>query len=1082
MALKLPKVKNYNKLLLNDLENKDVKIPQAENYEEDLIDQIYESKTKRITIQGPNSKALFSNSNVHDKDFTKDQGELVLLGLLLTHPSKLALAVQNNDTFKRDDEVTTVKAFIAKESPDYVSDTESINDNQEPLAHLPKLSEAELTRTSKGMSKVPDLSKISIVYDKTIQISENGFLSKPNKKKTLPKSSSFHEMKLMKKAEPTTKELMLEMFGGVGEDHKRSWVRRLCYDNKIHFLGLQETMSSLDSRLIVQAMWGHLLFDFWVKKPDGKSGGIMAIWDPSKFAMSNSTTGDGFLAVLDSANSNSVIMGDFNEVRYATERMGSHFCRRSASFFNDFISSSGLLDIPMGGMRFTRMNTLGSKLSKIDRILVSNHFLDKWLNSHILALIKEFSYHSSLLLLNSVNDFGPIPFKFYNSWLLHEDFVNVITNRWSSPTDSHLNLSAAIFKAKLKKLKLAIKLWRTTVVATETTAAMELREKKMEIDVRAEHSLLSAADMFTRSDIVKSLTAMEHKNLKDQRQKAKVLLGTDIVNYVNDFHGLPHIPRGCNSSFITLVPKVDDPITIGDFRPISLIGCQHKIIAKVLANRLATVIPSVIGEVQMAFLKGHQITDGPLLVKEIVSWAWKRKKKLLIFKVDFEKAFDSLSWSFLDSIMDQMGFGAKWKTWIQVCLNSAYTSILINESPTKEFKIEKGLRKWWRFLNEENAFWRKIIISIHGDQGGLSTGSFLPYKMGPWYQIVKLKNDLLSYGITLPSLFKRKIGNGLTTKFWLDSWIGGPPICNSFSRLFRLERNTNCHVYDRVPQPAANRPLSTASIPGGSHRLNPSASRPQLIHNCPLPMGLSFTWDWIRPLRSAAKHQELQELCSLISNLCLSNDEDMWECIISDDKRFTVKSMRTYINNLLHPLEPQPFKWNKILPIKINISSWQIFHKRLPTHCNLNRRGIDLNSTRCPVCDEDIETKEHLFNSCRIAKDTWFKVLIWWKINNVSISSLSDAINLAERVNIPGSLKCRKGKVKAKFGLCQHCGFKNHLSEECYNNHQCLIFKSTDHLTEEHKEQVIMKKTPTQLKSQTPRTSTSGKAPAILNP
>ncbi|GKC46174.1 cytochrome P450 [Tanacetum coccineum] len=459
--------------------------------------------------------------------------KLELTDLKNTNVQNLSLSMKWKIKKKNNQSPKDIIFLKAKESPDYVSDTESINDNQEPLAHLPELSEAELTRTSKGMSKVPDLSKISIVYDKTIQISENGFLNKPNKKKTLPKSSSFHEMKPMKKAEPTTKELMLEMLEmfwvliwGIGEDHKRSWVRRLCYDNKIHFLGLQETISSLDSRLIVQAMWGHSLFDFWVKKPDGKSGGIMAIWDPSKFVMSNSTTGDGFLAVLevmdgfkalvDSANSNSVVMGDFNEVRYATERMGSHFCHRSASFFNDFISSSGLLDIPMGGMRFTRMNTLGSKLSKIDRILVSNHFLDKWLNSHILALIKEFSDHSPLLLLNSVNDCGPIPFKFYNSWLLHEDFVNVITDHWSSPTDSHLNLSAAIFKAKLKKLKLAIKLWRTTVVATETTAAMELQEIfLMEIDLRAEHSPLSAADMFTRSDIVKSLIAMEHKNLKD---------------------------------------------------------------------------------------------------------------------------------------------------------------------------------------------------------------------------------------------------------------------------------------------------------------------------------------------------------------------------------------------------------------------------------------------------------------------------------------------------------------------------------------------------------------------------------------
>ncbi|GKB64024.1 hypothetical protein Tco_0920210 [Tanacetum coccineum] len=175
--------------------------------------------------------------------------------------------------------------------------------------------------------------------------------------------------------------------------------------------------------------------------------------------------------------------------------------------------------------------------------------------------------------------------------------------------------------------------------------------------------------------------------------------------------------------------------------------------------------------------------------------------------------------------------------------------------------------------------------------------------MGPWYQIVKLKDDLLSYGITLPSLFKKKTGNGLTTKLWLDSWIGGPPICNSFLRLFGLERNTNYHVYDRVPQPA-NIPLCTASayVPGGSHRFNLFSSGPQLIHNCPLPMGLSFTWEWIRPLRSAA---ELQELCSLISNLCLSNDQDMWECTISDDRKFTVKSMADLTLENAPPLSPK---------------------------------------------------------------------------------------------------------------------------------------------------------------------------------
>ncbi|PWA62924.1 hypothetical protein CTI12_AA358850 [Artemisia annua] len=56
----------------------------------------------------------------------------------------------------------------------------------------------------------------------------------------------------------------------------------------------------------------------------------------------------------------------------------------------------------------------------------------------------------------------------------------------------------------------------------------------------------------------------------------------------------------------------------------------------------------------------------------------------LMLKVDFEKAFDTLNWSFLDSTMSQMGFSHKWRKWIHSCLDSAFASILINGSPTSE--------------------------------------------------------------------------------------------------------------------------------------------------------------------------------------------------------------------------------------------------------------------------------------------------------------------------------------------------------------------------------------------------------------
>nr|GEZ40502.1 hypothetical protein [Tanacetum cinerariifolium] len=160
-----------------------------------------------------------------------------------------------------------------------------------------------------------------------------------------------------------------------------------------------------------------------------------------------------------------------------------------------------------------------------------------------------------------------------------------------------------------------------------------------------------------------------------------------------DFEVSAFIPQGCNSSFITLVPKEDDPLVVGYFRPISLISSQYKIIANILANRLSLDVSSAVRDVQMAYIKGCQIINGLLMIDEIIAWAKKYKKRIMFLKVDFEKAFDSLSWSFLLSILEQMGFSSKWRTWIHSCLNSAFASVLVNGSPTKEFKIERGFRQ-----------------------------------------------------------------------------------------------------------------------------------------------------------------------------------------------------------------------------------------------------------------------------------------------------------------------------------------------------------------------------------------------------
>ncbi|GJU41066.1 putative RNA-directed DNA polymerase, eukaryota, reverse transcriptase zinc-binding domain protein [Tanacetum coccineum] len=171
------------------------------------------------------------------------------------------------------------------------------------------------------------------------------------------------------------------------------------------------------------------------------------------------------------------------------------------------------------------------------------------------------------------------------------------------------------------------------------------------------------------------------------------VIQSDVVKFVREFFQSARFPKGCNSSFIALIPKVGDAKFVSDFRPISLIGCQYKIIGKILANRLSMVVGTCVSPVQSAFIKGRNILDGPLILNECMAWYRKKKKDLMVFKVDFEKAFDSLRWDYLDAIMEKLGFGNKWRSWIAGCLNHSRASILVNGSPTSEFELSKGLRQ-----------------------------------------------------------------------------------------------------------------------------------------------------------------------------------------------------------------------------------------------------------------------------------------------------------------------------------------------------------------------------------------------------
>jgi hypothetical protein len=105
------------------------------------------------------------------------------------------------------------------------------------------------------------------------------------------------------------------------------------------------------------------------------------------------------------------------------------------------------------------------------------------------------------------------------------------------------------------------------------------------------------------------------------------------------------------------------------------------------------VIGSVISESQTAFVKDWQILDGVLIANEAVDEARRSKNELMLFKVNFEKAYDSVDWGYLDDVMGKMSFPVIWRKWIRECVSTVTASILVNGSPTEEFPLERGLRQ-----------------------------------------------------------------------------------------------------------------------------------------------------------------------------------------------------------------------------------------------------------------------------------------------------------------------------------------------------------------------------------------------------
>lgn len=104
-------------------------------------------------------------------------------------------------------------------------------------------------------------------------------------------------------------------------------------------------------------------------------------------------------------------------------------------------------------------------------------------------------------------------------------------------------------------------------------------------------------------------------------------LKEDFGSFHSEIHQRGRINEELNASFFTLIPKVPNPVELKDYRPISLVGYLYKYLAKILANRLKSVLPNINSPFQGAFAAGGQILDGVLIANELTNSRDKTRKK-----------------------------------------------------------------------------------------------------------------------------------------------------------------------------------------------------------------------------------------------------------------------------------------------------------------------------------------------------------------------------------------------------------------------------------------------------------------------
>nr|GEV88292.1 RNA-directed DNA polymerase, eukaryota [Tanacetum cinerariifolium] len=861
----------------------------------------------------------------------------------------------------------------------------------------------------------------------------------------------------------------------------------------------------------------------------GSSGDILCIWDPNSFNKHSVTMSDYFVIIRGTWRTSSqkvliiavygphdcrdkqslweflhqeiskwrgevIIMGDFNEVCFTSDRFGSNFNEHGAYMFNSFIADSGLVEVPLGGCHFTWCLKSAKKMSKLDRFLVSENLLVSCPHLTAVTLERYLSDYHPILLRENHYDYGPTPFWFFHHWIQTDGFDKIVSESWKNIPSGGTNAMKSLMY-KLKHLKHDIREWNKHNMIDSMELAQKAKIKwaiKGDENSKFFHGILNKkrnilnirgimvdgiwvdnpksmkrefldhfSKRFCKPDDMRATLIMEFPNRlhpdqshdlemsvsNEEIKKAVWDCGTDkapgldgftfgffrhfwhivekdVYNAVSYFFTHDDLPIGCNSSFIALIPKIPDANMVKDFRPVSLIGSVYKIIAKILSNRLVNVLGDILSEVPSAFIANRQILDGPFILNEVIQWCKAKKKQTLIFKVDFEKAYDSVRWDFLDDVLCKFGFGDKWRRWIQCCLQSSRGSIIINCSPTEEFEFGKGLKQ----CDPLSPFLFILIIeSLHLSfqrvvEAGLFHGvklhdtvlklpfSYLGSMVGDRMHRLHSWDDTVDRVRNRLSKWKMKMlssGGRLTL---VKSVLGCMPIFHM--SLFKVPAGI-LHKLESIRKHFFNgHEVSSRKISwvNWNKVITPKEKGGLGVSSLyALNRGLLFKWVWRFLTQGSSLWarviKAIHGMDGSIGDIKIGNSKSCWSSIINEINVLSSKGIKlmnylriTLGNGVFTRLWDEPWHVKGILKdSRLSLLKGrtvghgrrmaQVMTGSLANRFDISRRGIVIDFILCGNCDIGVETTSHLFFTCDMATSVLRLINRWREVPDMEIDS-----------------------------------------------------------------------------------------------